>query len=265
MRVAEEDEAGADEEFWNQEFFKEEAADDDYQSEKEEEDVIDSDFDVSVRFLPFRKAATFLKLNVANHTRKTRTTARRTMTRKGNAASESPCGTVLSSTVPLTRPGVFCRKTGLRPPGLKKTKRPKAKPELPAPPEDTVEDDKLLLDGESQDRSIDLSYEVPTLRRSTRDRVAEAEKERQRLEKVGSTRCCMPQLHLWQARLPPSSIESAATVTHSRLARLHGAAPVQFPSQHGLKPTAAHRTSKFVRAALLAARRWRLDKARVSH
>ena len=49
LHTAEDDEAGADEEFWNQEFFKEEAADDDYESEKEEADHIDSDFDLTVR------------------------------------------------------------------------------------------------------------------------------------------------------------------------------------------------------------------------
>jgi hypothetical protein len=37
-----------DENFWNQEFFAEEAQDIDYQESDEEEDVPDSDFDVSV-------------------------------------------------------------------------------------------------------------------------------------------------------------------------------------------------------------------------
>jgi hypothetical protein len=37
-----------DEDFWNQEFFAEEGQDIDYEESAEEEDVPDSDFDVSV-------------------------------------------------------------------------------------------------------------------------------------------------------------------------------------------------------------------------
>lgn len=40
-----EEEDAADNDFWNQEFFKEEAVDDDYKTESEPEDIIDSDFD----------------------------------------------------------------------------------------------------------------------------------------------------------------------------------------------------------------------------
>ena len=43
------EEADADDEFWQQDFFKEEAEDKEYESEKEEVDVIDSDFYESVR------------------------------------------------------------------------------------------------------------------------------------------------------------------------------------------------------------------------
>lgn len=43
------EEADADDEFWQQDFFKEEAEDQEYESEKEEVDVIDSDFYESVR------------------------------------------------------------------------------------------------------------------------------------------------------------------------------------------------------------------------
>ncbi|KAG2454478.1 hypothetical protein HYH02_001496 [Chlamydomonas schloesseri] len=39
------EEEAADNDFWNQEFFKEEAVDDDYKTESEPEDIIDSDFD----------------------------------------------------------------------------------------------------------------------------------------------------------------------------------------------------------------------------
>lgn len=50
LNAALEDDAEADEEFWNQEFFAEEAEDVDFKSEDEaeEEDVPDSDFDLSV-------------------------------------------------------------------------------------------------------------------------------------------------------------------------------------------------------------------------
>lgn len=40
------EEDSADEDFWNQEFFAEEAVDADYHTEEEEEDLVDSDFDV---------------------------------------------------------------------------------------------------------------------------------------------------------------------------------------------------------------------------
>eukprot|EP00878_Enallax_costatus_P006378 GHUV01006689.1.p1 GENE.GHUV01006689.1~~GHUV01006689.1.p1 ORF type:complete len:528 (+),score=242.14 GHUV01006689.1:123-1706(+) len=66
LRAQLDDEQEADAEFWNQEFFAEDAADADYVSEKEEEDVIDSDFyeseseeddeEVEVRKEPKKKA-----------------------------------------------------------------------------------------------------------------------------------------------------------------------------------------------------------------
>jgi hypothetical protein len=43
------DEAEADDQFWNQEFFAAEQADDSYEEEAEQEDVVDSDFYQSVR------------------------------------------------------------------------------------------------------------------------------------------------------------------------------------------------------------------------
>eukprot|EP00210_Caulerpa_lentillifera_P005764 g5511.t1 len=43
-----EEEAEADEEFWNQDFFREEVRDSDYQSESEEEDIADTDFSDNV-------------------------------------------------------------------------------------------------------------------------------------------------------------------------------------------------------------------------
>lgn len=46
MTAVMEEQAEADEEFWQQDFFKEEAEDVDYQMEVEEEDVVDSDFDI---------------------------------------------------------------------------------------------------------------------------------------------------------------------------------------------------------------------------
>lgn len=50
-----EEEAEADEDFWNQDFFREEARDSDYESETEEDDVVDTDFSdkVPTRFSLF--------------------------------------------------------------------------------------------------------------------------------------------------------------------------------------------------------------------
>lgn len=54
-----EEEAEADEDFWNQDFFREEARDSDYESETEEDDVVDTDFSDKVPF----PLSLFLKLS----------------------------------------------------------------------------------------------------------------------------------------------------------------------------------------------------------
>jgi hypothetical protein len=56
------EEAQADEQFWNQEFFAEEAQDIDYERSESEEDVPDSDFDEPVRAMGVQLA----RLHFAN-------------------------------------------------------------------------------------------------------------------------------------------------------------------------------------------------------
>lgn len=54
-KIVAEEEAEADDDFWGQELFQEEARDESYATEEEQEDVVDTDFDDTVRFLKTAK------------------------------------------------------------------------------------------------------------------------------------------------------------------------------------------------------------------
>jgi vacuolar protein sorting-associated protein 72 len=157
MRAQLDDEdAEADAEFWNQEFFAEDARDADYQSEKEEEDVVDSDFFES------ESEASDEEVEVRERKKKT-----------------------------LRPPGA--------PPGGSRPRPPKPQPQ-PKPKDPASSSPSAAAataagvagaasDELPQSVIFEATYEAPSLRKSTRARVEEAQKERvQREQQAKATR-----------------------------------------------------------------------------
>lgn len=129
----------ADQEFWNQEFFAEDMGDVDYVSEKEEEDVPDSDFFES-------ESEPDEDEEVVAKERKKKT---------------------------LKPPGA--------PPGSSRPRPPKPAPK-PKPPPASASPSAAASDELPQSVIFEATYEAPSLRKSTRARVEEAQKEREQRE-----------------------------------------------------------------------------------
>jgi hypothetical protein len=155
MRAQLDDEdAEADAEFWNQDFFAEDARDADYQSEKEEEDVVDSDFYES------ESEASDEEVEVRERKKKT-----------------------------LRPPGAPPGGSRPRPP----KPQPQPKPKAPASSSPSAAAAGGVAGAASdelpQSVIFEATYEAPSLRKSTRARVEEAQKERvQREQQAKATR-----------------------------------------------------------------------------
>ena len=169
LRAALEDEdANADEEFWNQEFFAEEGQDEDYKSEKEEEDVADSDF----------------------------------------FESESEEDEADAEAVPKSP-----RRKTLKPPGAPPSRpkapkpagpKPQPKPRLPTPSE----------------APTDISYEAPTLRESTRQRMLEAQKQRELQKEAKPVRKQQKVGEGWRVMTQAEMLHEAARTEQENMASL---------------------------------------------
>jgi len=138
------EEADADADFWNQEFFAEDARDIDYQSEKEEEDVPDSDF--------------FKSESEADDDEEVEVKERRKKTLK-------PPGAPPGSSKP-------------------RAPRTQATPKPPKPPASSSPSAAAAAGQDELPQSVifEATYEAPTLRKSTRARVEVAQKEREQRE-----------------------------------------------------------------------------------
>jgi hypothetical protein len=142
----EDEEAEADADFWNQEFFAEDAGDADYASEKEEEDVPDSDF--------FESESEESDAEVEVRERKKKS---------------------------LKPPGA--------PPGGPRPRPPKPpQPKTPQTPASNSPSAAAAASDElPQSVIFEAMYEAPSLRKSTRARVEEAQKEREQREQQAKT------------------------------------------------------------------------------